>query len=120
MCGKPLLEEIKRRGLVTSDGNMPGTSLVICNENMTSFAIDTNETSKAFGVAFAAFTAAAVWSMGSMMSLLGSRAVPSISSVFSSTSKMVANFGRFSAQFCVCFQCGLPRRLCCCAQLATS
>ena len=29
------------------DGNMPCTTLMTCNENTTSFAVDTNETSKA-------------------------------------------------------------------------
>ena len=49
MCSKPLLEEIKRRRLVTSDGDTPCTTLTIRNEDITCLAIDTNKTSEAFG-----------------------------------------------------------------------
>ena len=48
MCSTPLPPEIERQRLVTLCGNMPCATLIICNENVTSFSIDANETSETF------------------------------------------------------------------------
>ena len=49
MCGKPLLEEVERRRLVSLNADLPCTTLMICNEDVTSLIIDTHKTSETLG-----------------------------------------------------------------------
>ena len=96
MCGKPLLEDIMRRGLVASNGCMPCTTLTICDENVTGLTIDAHKASGKFG-GIGGFAAAVVHSMGLMMAPSGSRVAPSMSLVLSSTSTIVVDIGGFEA-----------------------
>ena len=49
MCNNPFLEEIERRGLVTTDGDPPCATFTVSDENIACLTIQTNESTETFG-----------------------------------------------------------------------
>ena len=111
MCGKPLLEEIKRRRLVTADGDSPCTTFAVGDEDIACLTVQTNESSEPFG---------GVGGFGSSSSLIHGVNDGTVIAEGSTINKFsfviqirnCSRCGQVQYISCTCFQCGLPRRLC--------